>query len=304
MLKVYRRNEINGQVINGIIKNHSYFLVAFEVYEDGMINCWELVDLSGFREKIDRGWVMPSVPQDETIYIHELGTYRVSEAEWFYDKTSYCEFVTSIIREINPEMKNLYHITQREKDYWNKRRVVFSPNATPFLMDGEVGCDRITGKTSSVFYHYHGDNYFTKLAAYKDQTFALHGLPELLKFSFDEIDRLFENGSLFTSFPTAQFVFIEGLGRIKLQDTDHQPVDLNSKLLEIKMLFQTLNDDSGFWGNRIHTTYHNYLRRPGANTKQLLQEAYESIPEYRKRYLDKIEPDIIRILYSDEKREV
>nr|WP_306665852.1 hypothetical protein [Paenibacillus oleatilyticus] len=62
MQKISRQRTIEGTCIPGIIKNMQYYYINLDVYEDGMINCWELVDLNGLKEKIEINWLVPNVP--------------------------------------------------------------------------------------------------------------------------------------------------------------------------------------------------------------------------------------------------
>lgn len=58
---IYRK-DTDGRVIFGkglaaFIHNGRYHHVTIKIYQDGMIDCWELVDLVGFKEKVRRGAV-------------------------------------------------------------------------------------------------------------------------------------------------------------------------------------------------------------------------------------------------------
>lgn len=52
MQRIKRQKAIEGTRIPGIIKNGQYYYINLDVYEDGMINCWELVDIKGLEEKL------------------------------------------------------------------------------------------------------------------------------------------------------------------------------------------------------------------------------------------------------------
>jgi hypothetical protein len=56
MKKIRRSKIVEGTSIPGIIRNGGqYFYIGVDIYEDGMINCWELVDLKGLKNKIETG---------------------------------------------------------------------------------------------------------------------------------------------------------------------------------------------------------------------------------------------------------
>jgi hypothetical protein len=82
MRKISRRKTIEGTSIPGVIWNADYFFANIDVYEDGMINCWELVDLDGAREKINSNWLVPQVPTGADLSIFHLGCYKIESAKW------------------------------------------------------------------------------------------------------------------------------------------------------------------------------------------------------------------------------
>ncbi|MFD1905883.1 hypothetical protein ACFSQ7_20480 [Paenibacillus rhizoplanae] len=52
MRAIRRTKTVEGTSIPGIIHNGgSYFYINVDVYEDGMVNCWELTDLKGLSGK-------------------------------------------------------------------------------------------------------------------------------------------------------------------------------------------------------------------------------------------------------------
>lgn len=48
LASICRTKEIRGYEFPGIIHNSSYFLTGLQVFADGLINCWEMVDLPMF----------------------------------------------------------------------------------------------------------------------------------------------------------------------------------------------------------------------------------------------------------------
>jgi ribA/ribD-fused uncharacterized protein len=52
-----------------------YFLSDLKVYADGLIDCWGLVDLDGFREKVRKGWVATRLPENGQASAHHLGSW-------------------------------------------------------------------------------------------------------------------------------------------------------------------------------------------------------------------------------------
>jgi ribA/ribD-fused uncharacterized protein len=75
----------DGEQIEGtwrpvFIKNGpSYHLADLKIYADGLIDCWGLVDLAGFREKIRTGWIATSIDESGQASAHHLASWQFHE---------------------------------------------------------------------------------------------------------------------------------------------------------------------------------------------------------------------------------
>jgi hypothetical protein len=64
--RTYRMHEgkrIDGVFFLAFIHNGDYHLSPISIYQDGMIDCSELVDFEGFKEKVRSGWVVTRPPR-------------------------------------------------------------------------------------------------------------------------------------------------------------------------------------------------------------------------------------------------
>jgi hypothetical protein len=120
MQKIKRQKTIEGTRIPGIIKNGQYYYINLDVYEDGIVNCWELVDLIGLEEKLQINWLVPQVPVGEHLSIYGLGWYKIESAKWKYDKKSYLKYINDVIKKLNPKLNNIYKISNEEKELLKK----------------------------------------------------------------------------------------------------------------------------------------------------------------------------------------
>lgn len=57
----------------------TYFLTDLKIYADGLVDCWELMNLDEFRQKVASGWVAVEVPPGATISAHHLVHGTVAE---------------------------------------------------------------------------------------------------------------------------------------------------------------------------------------------------------------------------------
>lgn len=71
---------IPGTWRHAFIRNGGeYFLTDLFIYADGIIDCWELVTVEDFEEKIRTGWVATSLPDGGEASAHDLAGWKFSE---------------------------------------------------------------------------------------------------------------------------------------------------------------------------------------------------------------------------------
>ncbi|MDG0794074.1 hypothetical protein OMP38_27030 [Cohnella ginsengisoli] len=122
MQKIRRKKAIEGTTVPGIIYNGGqYFFINLDIFEDGMANCWELVDLEGLKDKLDLGWLTPVVPLGKTLSIHGLGAFKIESTNWLHDKKTYYKLVVNKIKRLNPAFENISKITKSQKKLNEKK---------------------------------------------------------------------------------------------------------------------------------------------------------------------------------------
>jgi hypothetical protein len=69
---------IEGTWRHVFIKNwQTYFLADLKVYADGLIDCWGLVNIEGFCEKVRQGWVATTIAEHGEGSAHHLWALAV-----------------------------------------------------------------------------------------------------------------------------------------------------------------------------------------------------------------------------------
>ncbi|MFF2014871.1 hypothetical protein [Paenibacillus sp. NPDC058177] len=305
MQRISRQKRIEGTRVPGIINNNQYFYINVDVYEDGMVNCWELVDLTGAKEKLEAGWLVTRVPEGESLSIHGLGAYKIASAEWAFDETSYLRYLQDTVRTLNPELENLYTISVRDKQQ-HGRRVIHSPNASEFYVQTEQFYQTAAGDGFTMFLKHEGQNYIANIVVYEDGLVSCYTPAFEWKMTLDEVGDLFRNGTLFTSFTESTTVRFDNLGIITFDEVLYS-AEPEEKYKELANAYQKLSGGETSL-EKCRQAYYSYLEYPTDHARARLKELYEEVPEHERMYLgdmDIKDYDYARIIYNpEEKREV
>ena len=307
MKKIRRSKIVEGTSIPGIIRNGGqYFYIDVDIYEDGMTNCWELVDLKGLKNKINSNWLTPAVPVGENLSIHGLGAFQVEEANWRFDQESYYEHIEQTIRVLNPDFVNIYEVSEREQQQWEARRVAHSPSSTDFYVKSEMFYQTVEGDGFTIFMKHEGKNYLVHLNVYKDGQVVIYNLPQEVRCNLDEVSKWFQDGTLFTAFDNTKSIRILGLGEVSLSKPLYAE-EIKEKFKELMDIHKKLNGEKSTL-EECRDAYYLYLETPIEFYRENLREKYERVPEHERMYLGDMDTrdwDYQRILYRpDEKREV
>lgn len=307
MSKIRRTKTIEGIKVPGFICNGGrYFFNYIDVYEDGMVNCWELVDLEGLTEKLDIGWLVPKVPLGEGISIHGLGYYKVVAADWQMNKTRYQDYIHDKVRGLNPSFTNIYQISNEEKKLWQERRVKYSPSPEDFVVTQEVGYSTEPGDGFTIFMKHRGRNYLVRLLVYRHDTVICYCPHFELTFKLDQMRKLWDEGIFFTSIKTRTPIIWDDLGILTVIDGGYA-CDVEEKFKEFMDISSRVKGEKSVI-EKCREAYFNYLEYPNEYTRSKLKEAYEIVPEHQRMYLgdmDNKDYDYVRIIYHPEqKREV
>jgi hypothetical protein len=93
--------EIPGMYTHAFIHNGSYFVSEIRVYQDGIIDCWDLVDFEGFKQKIVQGWVVTTLPNNAPVSVSRLVRFTATETQTFVKEEEFIKEVADAIEELN-----------------------------------------------------------------------------------------------------------------------------------------------------------------------------------------------------------
>ncbi len=94
-------SRVDGVILLAFIHNWTYHLVPVSVYQDGMVDCWGLVDFQTFEAKVQEGWVVTQPPADARVDIQPLGHLTALQSDYWIDANEFVKEVADEIEALN-----------------------------------------------------------------------------------------------------------------------------------------------------------------------------------------------------------
>jgi len=284
---ISRTEIVEGYSIPAIIKNGGYHFIDLQIYRDGLVNCWEMVDLSLFRSKLDSRWVVTSIPNGDTISIFSLGNWIIDNGDWLYDKFSFYDYVYSLVKKLNPNLENLYncHGTTTKK-IGNVNVSIFSePNPKPYYTPdpNNIFSEKIGGENFNIFFRADDSKiYLADLSIFKNGHVEIANLPRTQFLDFSQIRILIDEEKILSNIPANERIHIFGLG--SFITTSGCGVDIESKYRELLDQYNSLNGAISSLEN-CRQVFAQYKENPTQELKEKLKRAYEAIPEHNRMFV-------------------
>ncbi|MFL1382374.1 NADAR family protein, partial [Nocardiopsis protaetiae] len=76
-------------------------LTSLKIYADGLVDCWGLVDLEEFADKLASGWVATEFEEGARASVHGLGEWRFAEPYSYTDADCLLAEVRDTVEELN-----------------------------------------------------------------------------------------------------------------------------------------------------------------------------------------------------------
>lgn len=297
---------IEGVSFPGIIHNMSYYLADLTVYEDGIVECWESVDLPIFKKKLSTGWVVPQVPQGAEIRIEHLCRIEVNDAVWTHKTpNALYKYVESIVRAQNPEMRNLYNMYGASSETipdrkMRRAKLSYGSGMARTRATDLWGAPESSGETIRHFMKHEGHTYLVQTAVLRNDTVEITGLPERQKLTYEEFEQQIRERPEDFRAETRDRIRVDGLVEFTAGSISFN-LDTEGLLGELDTTYRKIN------GLPALTTiaaqlFEQYCANPTVSKLEELRKAYEAVPENQRRYCgDMDERDIpIRIaLYGE-----
>jgi hypothetical protein len=285
--QIKRTRILEGTFVYSVINNGgSYFMIDLPVYEDGVFDCWENVDIDGLNEKISKGWLTPQIPNNEYFGIHHLGYWKIKNANWNYNKENYADYLVSRVKQMNPEMQNLFN------SYGKSSKVVGNINYSSFgsseqliRKDSEKLSfqDNKGNRTHYFFKHTDDVYYLASVNIYNDSIILIEGIPNNIKCDIHKIKSLAEQKILVTELPINSIVNVQNLGTFEILESRYNS-NIEDKISELDDILARLTNKPTS-SDICSDIYKEYENNPSTKLKKQLKEAYEKIPKHLRIYV-------------------
>ena len=310
---IIRTKRVAGIQTPGVIHNGNYFFVNLSVFADGIIDCWELVDLSFFKKKLKEGWVVPSIPEGESISIHHLGDWQISGGNWDFNQKTLFKYVKGLIKTLNPKMENLHnchgHLNRQFAKGKGYISILGETNNRGEPSKKEKPDSFITnwlhGKSLSIFCKQQEQTYLADLRVFKDASVQISRLPEPVNTTISNVKNMITEGTLKTQLSLPKNIHIHNLGSFNAVKENYS-IQIEDFWGSLQDIYENLNErlSSSDLCQRI---YKEYMENPTVELRRKLRTAYEKIPQHERIYVlgdqDVKDIPVRMIIYGDQEIE-
>ena len=308
--KIQRTKTVEGRFIPGIIENGSHFYTKIEVYADGLVDAWGLLDLELFKQKLEQEWVVTHVPDGESLRFHHLGQWKVKKGTWLFDEHSYYDHVVSILKDMNPNMRNLHNCFGETTEMVGKARksILGMGGGRPYKLEDETALFP-RKKSGQSFYAFvkTGETEFTlaNILIFPDSSIQIAFLEKLEKLTLEAFKEQVAQGRVTTNIPEDAVIKLYGLGEFVVGACDYRE-EIQDKVLEIEDMIAELNGEKTS-SDICNELYEEYCKNPTVKLKAALKVAYEKIPDHLRMYvlrdMDLKDIPVRMIIYGDKEME-
>lgn len=287
-----------GRSISLFINNWQCHLTTVDVYADGSIDCWGLVDRALFRGKLQSNWVVPAPKAGQTLSVFNFGFTGVSDGRWMQTAHTIAQEVESVVRSLNPEMRDLLDMQGSNTKMSGKASDVtlgFS-DKKPYRKDA-TGENDILGESVPVLRVEANGFELNRLVVYADGLCQVGSGEALVPIA--DVPSLYERGVICNAAPAHSRIVLPGLGEFRAT-SGFGSVAVHSRIGELHDMLNQLNGKPS-----VITTcsklFEQYEQEPSPESKEALREAYEAVPEHLRCYcgdMDTRDTAIRAVLYG------
>ncbi len=272
-----------GRGLPSFINNRGYYFDLLGVYADGVVDCWDMLDLALFRRKAQTGWIALQPPLGAHVSVHNLGFCKVDAAEWQLSVADLVEQVEAVVTALNPQRAELVDLegeASRPFGPNSKARIAKLGLADEYFQRLAADGADILGRRVPLLLRDGASYVLTPGAIYADGMCQLRMAGDLLSTA-TLIEQL-ERGEVGTSVADGSWVEIEGLGCWRSVQ-GHWPIEPGERSKEIADVLAILNGAPGAL-KTCRAAFADYQRDPAPAAKERLRSAYAAVPGHLRMY--------------------
>lgn len=309
LAQICRTIEIQGRTIPGVIRNGVwYHLTSLRIYEDGLVDCWKMVDLAGLAIRISEGWLVPAIPAGGMLGIHHLGSIEIGEgSRWEHTADELHAAIVQVVQSMNPDMTSLFDTQGLNVVASGTTLYTWPPTGKPhYRAPAERGetllfQNSTMGHGARAIANFGSFPHLVEAVVFADDKVRLYGGPEIIECEFDELVARVRDTDDFLPPDFGSTLRIKGLGDIVIGP--------NTRLAGRKQLIGELQDKQDEAKNRptaperCAAAFRRYQANPNRDTRKSLRDAYEATPRHLRMYcgsMDEKDGSIREVLYGEE----
>jgi hypothetical protein len=291
--------------VSAFINNWECHLTAIYVYEDGAIDCWEMLDRALFREKLRERWVVPAPKRNQMLSIADFGRPQMAEESWVQSTETISAEVDAIIHLLNPQMTGLIDMEGRDHDLRGSIRVakIDAIPGQPYRLNEATG-EEVLGDTIQILHHPRDGIWeFKKLFIFADGLLRIG--PEGALFPLVELPSLYAAGIIAGHAPAGAKIALPGLGEFRVANALSEiftDISIADRFHQVRDVVEMLNGARGVVRSCI-LAFEKFERESSAENREMLRAAYEAVPSQLRMYcgdMDSHDWPIRRALYGAE----
>jgi hypothetical protein len=281
-----RQRALEGRQVFSIWNTGHFCLINLPIYEDGVVDCGGLMDLTTFALCVLAGEVTTMVPEGEWLSFFHLGDVQVRKGDWRCKPENYVEFVRSIVKEMNPWLKNIaVGLGYQSKQIGNVRHTFLGGSGRLTRQDGpRPSWKQYYADQTSLFERVETGLYrLVNLVVYADGKVVMVGGSKPWVGDRAAVQALADQGRLHTQVPVGATVVIAQVGRFMVGECKCAAT-LPDKILEIDDMVAKLNGrpDSA---EICLVAYEAYLQVQSPDRLKILRDAYARVPAHLRIYI-------------------
>jgi hypothetical protein len=262
------------------VDNFQYHLAHVELYSDGVVGAWGLLDLPLFEAKLRSGWIATRAPESGRISVHNLGLFTSHKATWRRSLSDVQQDVEQALARLNPSRQDLVdlHGAETEMQGGISTYKLGLGNGQPcrYRADGS----RIEGRQVPVFWLRDGRYTLTRLFVFADARVRI-GLADH-EVDLATLPDLFRAQILTTYVDDGTEVDIDGLGTT-LCTQGNWSVQPQDRVAEIWDLARQLSGERSSI-SVCRDAFEVYNQKPSPDSRETLRQAYDAVPAHLRMY--------------------